>query len=362
MRIGIVGGGQLARMLALAGMPLGITCTVLDPAADACAGGVARQLIGAYDDPRGLADLARECQAVTFDFENVPADAAQWLAERLPVAPSPLALATAQDRLNEKTLFRELSIPTPAFATVDSLPALRAAAETIGLPAILKTRRLGYDGKGQRRLDRDADLIPAWEALGGVPLILEALVPFQREVSLLAVRGRDQRLLFYPLVENQHREGILRLSRAPLDAPTLESEARRAVTAILQRLDYVGVLAVEFFVHDNRLLANEMAPRVHNSGHWTIEGTETSQFENHLRAVVGLPLGDTRARGYSAMVNGIGALPPLAEALALGAHVHDYAKAARSGRKVGHYTLWDDDPGRLNERLSPLLALVGSSG
>ena len=362
MNIGIVGGGQLARMLALAGIPLGVRCTVLDPAPDACAGVAARLLRGAYDNPEGLATLARECDAVTFDFENVPAGAAHWLAERLPVAPPPQALACAQDRLSEKTLFRELGIDTPAFATVDSLEGLRAAVAQVGLPAILKTRRLGYDGKGQYRLHNDADIGLAWEALGGVPLILESLVLFQREISLLAARGRDDALAFYPLVENRHREGILRLSLAPHDAPALEKAAREAVAALLRRLDYVGVLAVEFFVHRDRLLANEMAPRVHNSGHWTIEGAETSQFENHLRAVAELPLGDTGVHGHSAMVNCIGAFPELSRSLALGAHVHDYGKASRPGRKVGHLTLRADDRRALEAGLAPLLALVAETG
>jgi 5-(carboxyamino)imidazole ribonucleotide synthase len=335
---------------------------VLDPAPDACAGAAARLIQGAYDDPDGLATLARDCEAVTFDFENVPADAAHWLAERLPVAPPPQALACAQDRLGEKTLFRELGIDTPAFASVDSLDGLRTAVAQVGLPAILKTRRLGYDGKGQYRLHDEADIVPAWEALGGVPLILESLVPFQREVSLLAARGRDDAVAFYPLVENHHREGILRLSLAPCEAPALEASAREAVGALLRRLDYVGVLAVEFFVHRDRLLANEMAPRVHNSGHWTIEGAETSQFENHLRAVAGLPLGDTGVRGHSAMVNCIGAFPELSRSLALGAHAHDYGKSPRSGRKVGHLTLRTDDRQALETRLPPLLALVAETG
>ena len=361
MNLGIVGGGQLARMLALAGVPLGIRCTVLDPAPEACAAVVARHLRGAYDDPERLATLARDCEAVTFDFENVPAEAAHWLAERLPVAPPPQALACAQDRLSEKTLFRELGIDTPAFAHVDSLADLHAAVTDIGLPAILKTRRLGYDGKGQRRLVSEADIVPAWEALGEVPLLLEALVPFQREVSLLAVRDREDNLGFYPLVENHHREGILRLSLAPYDNPALETVAREAVTALLRCLDYVGVLAVEFFVLENRLLANEMAPRVHNSGHWSIEGAETSQFENHLRAVLGLPLGDTATRGHSAMVNCIGGFPPLARALSLGVHAHDYAKAPRPGRKVGHLSLRADTREDLQKRLSPVLALVAET-
>lgn len=360
MNVGIVGGGQLARMLALAGYPLDLRFQVLDPAADACAGQVATLVQGDYDAEARLEQLADWAEVVTFDFENVPATAALALERQVAVYPPPGALAAAQDRVTEKTLFWELGIPTPTFATVASLDELRGAAVRVELPAVLKTRRLGYDGKGQRVLRAPEELEPAWRALGGAPLILESFVPFEREVSVLAARGRDGATAFYPLVENHHRDGILRLSRAPYPAPELEHEGWNYARRLLERLNYVGLLAVEFFVQNGHLIANEMAPRVHNSGHWTIEGAETSQFENHLRAILGLPLGSTAAVGHSAMVNCIGAMADRAAVLGVsGAHYHAYGKAPRPGRKVGHLTLRADDPETLAAGLKRLLPLVG---
>ncbi len=360
MNVGIVGGGQLARMLALAGYPLNLRFQVLDPAADACAGQVATLLRGDYDAEARLEQLADWAEVVTFDFENVPATAALALERQVAVYPPPGALAAAQDRVTEKTLFWELGIPTPTFATVASLEELRGAVARVELPAVLKTRRLGYDGKGQRVLRAPEDIEPAWRALGGAPLILEGFVPFEREVSVLAVRGRDGATAFYPLVENHHRDGILRLSRAPCVAPELEREGWDYARRLLDRLNYVGLLAVEFFVQNGHLTANEIAPRVHNSGHWTIEGAETSQFENHLRAILGLPLGSSAAIGHSAMLNCIGAMPDRAAALAVaGTHYHAYGKAPRPGRKIGHLTLRTGDPETLAEGLKRLLPLVG---
>jgi 5-(carboxyamino)imidazole ribonucleotide synthase len=362
MKIGIVGGGQLARMLALAGYPLGLDFQILDPAADACAGQVAPLIQGHYDDAACLSRLAAWADVVTFDFENVPAAAAQKLEKEIKVHPSAAVLGVAQDRLYEKGLFWELDIPTPVFATVDSLEELHSAVERVELPAVLKMRSLGYDGKGQWVLRSPEDIEPAWQALGGVPLLLEGFIPFEREVSVLAARSRDGAIALYPLVENHHREGILRLSRAPCALPELEQEGWDYVRRLIERLRYVGLLAVEFFVHQGRLIANEMAPRVHNSGHWTIEGAQTSQFENHLRAVAGLPLGITTARGYSAMMNCISSMPEVAAVLAVaGAHYHDYGKAARAGRKVGHITLQSDDPAVIQAGLESLLPLVGYS-
>lgn len=359
MKLGIVGGGQLARMLALAGYPLGLQFRVLDPVADACAGQVAELIQGAYADEVHLAQLAAWADVATFDFENVPAAAATILEQHTTVYPPAEALAVAQDRLAEKTLFWELGIPTPAFATVDSLAELREAVARVELPAVLKTRRLGYDGKGQRVLRIEEDIEPAWQALGNAPLLLESFVPFEREVSVLAVRGRSGEIAFYPLVENRHRDGILRRSQAPFPAPALAQEGFDYARRLLERLNYVGVLAVEFFVREGRLIANEMAPRVHNSGHWTIEGAATSQFENHLRAILGLPLGSTAAIGYSAMLNCIGDLPEPAAVLAVpGTHYHAYGKAPRPGRKVGHVTLWADDPAALQAGLARLTSLV----
>ncbi len=376
--VGILGGGQLARMLAIAGVPLGLRFLVLDAAEDSCAAHCAPLLRADYRDQAALAEFAARVDVATFDFENVPADAARWLAERCPVFPNPRALATAQDRIEEKTLFRELDIPVPTFADVDSRESLDAAIKTIGFPCILKTRRLGYDGKGQFRIkssasgdgkdvtdDADANPDAAWAALGAqaqtVGLILEAFVPFERELSVIAVRGRDGEFRHWPLTENWHDHGILSASLAGAEvesqiAATAVEYARR----IAERLDYVGVFALELFLADGQLLANEMAPRVHNSGHWTIEGSETSQFENHLRAVLGLPLGSTRLLGHSCMLNWIGALPDASVVLSDPCgHWHDYGKSPREGRKVGHATVRTRSAAELATRLHQIGAALG---
>jgi 5-(carboxyamino)imidazole ribonucleotide synthase len=355
--VGILGGGQLARMLALAGAPLGLRFLVMDSVADACAGQFAPMVVGDYRDETALGEFARRIDCATFDFENVPAESAQWLAERVPVFPSPRALAVAQDRWEEKTLFNRLGIGTPPFRSVDSRDALDAALDRIGAPAILKTRRLGYDGKGQFRLRSRDDAGAAWQALGAqatsVGLILEGFVHFERELSVIAVRGRDGEFRTWPVTENWHEAGVLSLSLAP--AHVSDAIAARAVDCarrVAQELDYVGVFALELFERGGELLANEMAPRVHNSGHWTIEGAETSQFQNHLRAVLGLPLGSTAARGVSCMLNWIGELPAAGVVLQRpGGHWHDYGKHARAGRKVGHATLRADDAAELAGRL-----------
>ncbi|MGI8561463.1 MAG: 5-(carboxyamino)imidazole ribonucleotide synthase [Luteimonas sp.] len=346
--VGILGGGQLARMLALSGAPLGLRFLVMDTVADACAGQFAPLLVGDYRDREALASFASQVAVATFDFENVPAESAQWLSERIPVFPNPGALAIAQDRLVEKTLFRELGIPVPPFADVDTRAALEAAIADIGAPCILKTRRLGYDGKGQFRLRTPADAQDAWSALGAqagtVGLILEGFVDFEHELSVVAVRGRDGEFRTWPLTENWHVDGVLSasLAPAPVDehiAPTAFAHAR----TLAKRLDYVGVFALELFCRDGELLANELAPRVHNSGHWSIEGAETSQFQNHLRAVLGLPLGATDAIGQACMLNWIGEMPAADAVLREpGGHWHDYGKSPRAGRKVGHATLRAD--------------------
>jgi len=359
--VGILGGGQLARMLALSGAPLGLRFLVLDSTPDACAAQFAPLLQADYRDEDGLADFAARVDVATFDFENVPAESAQWLAGRVPVFPSPRALAVAQDRLAEKTLFRELGIPVPAFEAIDDRAGLDAALQRIGTPCILKTRRLGYDGKGQFRLRTPADADAAWAALGPqaptVGLILEGFVAFQRELSVVAVRGRDGGLQAWPLTENWHENGILSASLAPASADeALQAQALEAARRVAGALDYVGVFALELFLKDGVLIANEMAPRVHNSGHWTIEGAETSQFQNHLRAVLGLPLGSTRALGHSVMLNWIGEMPAAAPVLAEACgHWHDYGKSPREGRKVGHATLRADS----KDELATALERVG---
>ena len=360
---GILGGGQLARMMALAGAPLGLRFLVMDTVADACAGQFAPMIVGDWRDENALAEFASRVDVATFDFENVPAESAQWLAERVPVFPSPRALGVAQDRLAEKTLFQSLGIPVPPFAAVDSRASLDAAIAAIGTPCILKTRRLGYDGKGQFRLKSPADADAAWDALGGqartVGLILEGFVAFDSEVSVVAVRGRDGEFRAWPLTQNWHVDGVLSasLAPAPVDAALADAAVAHA-RALAQSLDYVGVFALELFCRDGVLLANELAPRVHNSGHWTIEGSETSQFQNHLRAVLGLPLGDTRMVGEACMLNWVGEMPDAFAVLAEpGGHWHDYGKESRPGRKVGHATLRADTP----EELAATLVRIGKS-
>ena len=357
--VGILGGGQLARMMAIAGAPLGLRFRVVDTVADACASQVAPLTCADYNDFDAITRFSDGIDVVTFDFENVPADTALFLASRVPVFPNPRALAVAQDRLAEKRLFRELGMTTPDFATVDSREELEDALSNIGAPAILKTRRLGYDGKGQVRLKSAADLDRAWNKLGSAPLILERLVPFDREISVVAVRGRGGEFASYPLTQNFHQDSILSasLSEAP-DAEPIREAALGYARRLADDLDYVGVFALELFAHQGRLLANEMAPRVHNSGHWTIEGALTSQFENHVRAVLGWPLGATGAHATSVMLNWVGELPDplpvLAEPLA---HWHDYGKTPRPGRKVGHATVTGPvkEVARTLERLSVAL-------
>jgi 5-(carboxyamino)imidazole ribonucleotide synthase len=340
VKIGVIGAGQLGRMLALAGYPLAQQFVFLDSAADSPGGQVAPIITGAFDDPRSLERLAAGVDLVTYEFENVPVAALQQVAATHPVWPPVEALRVSQDRLLEKQLFTRLRIPTPPYRAVDSLAELRAAVQEIGLPCVLKTRRLGYDGKGQRYLRKPADLEPAWQALGATPLILEGFVDFEREVSIVGARSTIGEVRAYPIVANQHRAGILRVTLAPYRHPLLQKAAEVHLKRLLRHFDYAGVLTIEFFVCKGRLVANEMAPRVHNSGHWTIEGAATSQFENHLRAILGLPLGDTSPVGHCAMVNFIGQLPARDSILALpGVHWHDYGKEPRPGRKIGHCTV-----------------------
>jgi 5-(carboxyamino)imidazole ribonucleotide synthase len=340
MKIGVIGAGQLGRMLALAGYPLALRFRFLDASADSPGGQVAPIVTGAFDDPRSLERLAADVDLVTYEFENVPVAALQKVARTRPVWPPVEALRVSQDRLLEKQLFTKLGIPTPAFHAVDSLADLEAAVQAVGLPCVLKTRRLGYDGKGQRYLRKPADVEPAWRALGNVPLILEGFVDFEREVSVVGVRSTTGEVRCYPIVANTHRDGILRVTLAPHRHPALQKAAETYLKRVMKHFGYAGVLTLEFFVRRGKLVANEMAPRVHNSGHWTIEGAATSQFENHLRAILGLPLGDTRPVGHCAMVNFIGAMPPRDDVLALpGVHWHDYGKEPRPGRKIGHCTV-----------------------
>lgn len=357
MTIGILGGGQLGYMLALAGYPLGLHFRFLDPSPEAPVGRIANRVTADFSDQQALEKFSHGLEVVTYEFENVPVAAAKFLAERVPVYPPAAALEEAQDRLREKNLFRRLQISTTEFGEIAKPGELDAAVEKIGLPAMLKTCRMGYDGKGQWLLRTAEDLEKARRELPDVPLILEKFVPFTRELSILGVRSRGGEIAFYPLIENHHRDGILRLSLAPGPnlTPTLQQEAERAARKVLEALDYVGVLCIEFFEMGGRLLANEMAPRVHNSGHWTIEGAVTSQFENHLRAILGMPLGSTAAVGVSAMINLIGETPESADVLNVpNAHLHLYGKEPRAGRKLGHVTVRADQFEKLQQRLGAL--------
>ncbi len=357
--ISVLGGGQLGMMLAEAGAPLGMHFRFLDPSPQAPAAPFGELIVGTLGDTNALLRTARGSAVVTYEWEGVPATGAASLesAGHL-VRPSIRALEVSQDRLSEKNLFRSLSIGVAEFAAVDDRSGLDNAVDAIGLPAVLKTRCGGYDGKGQVVLQDRADVGPAWEALGKAgPLILEAWVPFDRELSIIAVRSTDGDTLCWPLVTNEHRDGILRTSTvtAEGDNTTLRASAEKYVGHLLDELDYVGVLALELFDVGGQLLANEMAPRVHNSGHWTIEGASTSQFENHLRAIAGWPLGPTALKMPSVMVNCIGSLPE-AEAVGAitGAHLHVYGKSLRPGRKVGHVTVVAPDTAQLHERLTAL--------
>ncbi len=351
--VAVIGGGQLGRMLALAGIPLGLQFRFLEQSPSPPGSAVGEVISAPYDAPDAIAALIEGAAAVTYEFENVPVEAVLALPDSVPVFPPPAALRMAQDRLDEKKEFHRFGVETAPFRPVSSMAELETAVADVGLPAVLKTRRFGYDGKGQVVLRSEADLAPAWEELGSHPLILEGFVDFRRELSVIGVRGRDGSIAVYPLTENDHWEGILRRSRAPAPecGEALISEARGIVTRILEGLDYVGVLAVELFDTERGLIANELAPRVHNSGHWTQDGAVTSQFESHLRAILGLPLGSVDAVGFTTMVNLIGALPPRAALAAIpGCHIHFYGKSPRPGRKVGHVNITGPDEASVRER------------
>lgn len=365
MNVGILGAGQLGKMLALAGIPLGMRFRFYDTAGAAPAGQIAPLTVGAFDDFDALARWADGLDVITYEFENVPVAAAQRLGAIAPVFPPPAALARSQDRVIEKQFFRDQGVPVPDFAPVNSAAECLKALETIGLPAVLKTRRLGYDGKGQAVLRSEADVEAAWRTIGGkaAELIAEQFVRFERELSVIAVRGRDGSEAVYPLAQNEHGGGILRVSRSPAPgvSPAVQEQAGRHARSVLAALDYVGVLAIEFFEVGGRLLANEMAPRVHNSGHWSIEGSRTSQFENHVRAIAGMALGSTAPNGHAGMVNIIGGDPDPAAVVRFGAHLHMYGKAPRPGRKLGHATLVSKDPEDLETRLQDLRRLLDTT-
>ena len=359
MVIGVLGGGQLGRMLALAGIPLGLTFRFFDPAPECVAADVGLHTRAAWDDRDALRTFAASVDVVTYEFENVPTDTVAFLAALVKVAPGVAALTHGQDRIAEKDFFVAQGLSVHPYRAASTLEEFHAAVAAIGAPCVAKTRRMGYDGKGQAVVKSAAEVDAAWEMLQHQPLLVEQFVPFESEASIIGVRGSDGAMRTYPMARNVHRGGILRVSTAPADnvGDELATAAERHMRAVLTALDYVGVMAIEFFVSGGRLLANEMAPRVHNSGHWTIEGSLTSQFENHVRAIAGLPLGETAMRaGPCVMVNIIGQRPDAAALLRVpGLHLHDYAKTCKPGRKVAHLTL---QPAPMDWEQIPAIATV----
>lgn len=344
MRVGIVGAGQLGQMLGNAARDLGIECEFLDPSDNPPALSAGNVIKAPYDDPDALATLAANCDVLTYEFENVPVDALAKLNADIDIYPPLAALHSAQDRLLEKALFAKLNMQLPGYCAVDTREDLEAAAKSLGLPFVLKTRRFGYDGKGQFVVRTTAEIEAAWTALGGQPLIAEAFVRYDSEMSIIAARSTTKDIAIYPLSKNHHRDGILHTSVSPILNATLTKKAETYVVDLLRHLDYVGVLALELFVVGDDLLVNEFAPRVHNSGHWSIEGSTTSQFHNHILAVSGRPLGPTDPSAHAGMVNLIGTISDAARHLSDG-HFHDYGKEARAGRKLGHITVTADSPG-----------------
>ena len=338
MRIGIIGAGQLGQMLGYAARDLGVECRFVDPSDSPPAAVCGEVLQRPFDDSKALAELAATCDVVTYEFANVPVEALYKIDDKVPVYPPASALRHAQDRLDEKRLFDQLDIPLPGYRTVDSREDIVTATEELGLPVVIKSRRLGYDGKGQFIVREREDIDTAWKTVGGQPLIAEQWINFDFEVSCIGARNVDGDIVIYPLSRNFHEGGILKTSRSPIDAPVIADRAETYVQRMLGHLDYVGVLALELFVCGDDLFANEFAPRVHNSGHWTIEGSATSQFENHLRAIMNRPLGSTASLNHAGMVNLIGNIPGAIRSQELGV-LHDYGKAPRPGRKLGHITV-----------------------
>jgi len=352
-------------MLALAGYQLGVEFKFFDPNSGAPVGQIGQLIAADYGNHAALSRFLDGVDVVTYEFESIPLSTIEFVAERVTVFPPVEALEIAQDRLLEKSLFQELGIPTAGFAPVESLQDLGDAAGRMGLPAVLKTRRMGYDGKGQTVIRDMSELAAAWKKVGGVPLLLEQYVSFQHELSVIGVRDSAGREVFYPPIENLHREGVLRrsIAPAPCATPEIAALATEYSRRLMERLEYVGVLALELFSADGRVLANEMAPRVHNSGHWTSEGAETSQFENHLRAILSLPLGATTPIGTSLMLNILGHIPPVQAVLAIeGAHLHLYGKAPTEKRKVGHVTVVAQDPAAIEAKVATLLEALEMSG
>ncbi len=344
MKIAVLGAGQLAMMLADAGKNLGDSFTFLDPNPESCAARSGELIQADYTDSAALHLLAKSSDVATFEFENVAVEAVAQLQQQLPVYPAVNALSVCQDRLAEKLLLQQLGIPLAEFAEINTRADLLEAIERIGYPAVLKTRRMGYDGKGQAVLRVAEDLERAWHKLGDHALVLEAFVPFDAECSLLAARDANGTVVYWPLTRNVHSEGVLSVSLAPWFSEELQRQAENLLSRLLEHFNYIGVIALELFLKGDRLLANEIAPRVHNSGHLSIEGSSCSQFENHIRALSGRELVVPSANGISIMLNWVGKIPEHGKLAELqGVYVHDYGKQARTGRKLGHTTLCAPD-------------------
>lgn len=359
VRVGVLGGGQLARMMALEGHRLGVECVVVSDREWACSAEVATYRQADLNDTRAVAAALGEVEVVTYEVEHLPAASVAALGACYPLRPGVDALVVGQDRVREKQTLEKLGIRVAPWAQVDDPGDLERAAEALGLPLVLKTRREGYDGRGQVVL-RTSEEVAARAARGDLAdHVVEGFVEFSRELSQVAVRGATGEVCFYPLVENQHRDGqlVASLAPAPAPAPAHVGEAQQMTRALLEELEYVGVLTLELFETPAGLVANELAPRVHNSGHWTLDGAVTSQFENHLRAILGWPLGVCAARGPAVMVNVLGEVPPISELLGhVGAHVHLYGKAPRPARKVGHVTVVGSDRAEVRRRGEALIA------
>ncbi len=347
MRIGILGAGQLGRMLAQAGERLGHSFVFYDLTPGEATQGIGTTITGGFAEHEKLAVFAGQCDVITYEFENIPGDTARFLATLAPVSPPPRALEISQDRLREKNFFTELGFETPAFAPASTKEELYDACDRVGYPCVIKTRQLGYDGKGQARASAKENVERIWSELGSTPLIVEAFVPFSRELSIIGARDSGGSIVVYPLAHNIHVSGILHRTEMPAPSvpPETTARAHAIITKILNALEYVGVLTIELFDLDGRLLINELAPRVHNSGHVSLDSITTSQFENHIRAVSGMPLGSTAPLSKGVMYNIVGTFPSFDQVRKLPrTAVHLYGKSERAGRKIGHITLLDPTP------------------
>ncbi len=353
MKIGILGGGQLSQLLALAGIPLGLEFYFYTHAANCSAQGLGTLCLGDYQNFAALSAFAEKVDLITYENENIPVEVLTFLAGKKPVFPDKMALTHSQDRLLEKKLFQTLGIPSNQFMPVDHLEDLHKAIQTLGYPLVLKKRSEGYDGKGQVIISEKTDLTPLHTSLKST--LAEEFIPFEREVSLIAARNSSGDCVYYDLSENQHKNGILRHTRNRPNDP-LFIEAKKILKKLLEHLQYVGVLTIEFFVKDQQLIANEIAPRVHNSGHWTIEGAATSQFENHLRSILNWPLGLTQSLGNANLYNILSEMPAISSLLAIpGLHIYDYRKSPRPNRKLGHVTLVMQENEELNRLITHAL-------